>query len=130
MHGIGEIREATSFLEATLKTLTMSMETEFTSLLGCKMHDGRPSLYLGFVECDDDTLQREVFTVGSIGVMSFTAPRPNCEPEDTMRYEIMPGIPDYEYPGTLVALVGRRMDDTRDIPDSIIPRMDMKTQPA
>lgn len=125
-HGIGEIREATSVFEATLKTLTASMDASFVALPDSEHAEGRYTLYLAFVQCGDDELLREVYDVGTTGILSFEEPYPNCEPNG-WKYTIKPPIPEYEYPGNLVFLIRRRKDDNREIPDDHVPKLKMRT---
>lgn len=125
-HGIGEIREATSVLEATVKTPTASMDASFVALPDSEHMEGRYTLYLAFVQCRDDELLREVYDVGTTGIFSFEKPFPNCQPNG-WKYTIKPPIPEYEYLGNLVFLVRRRKGDNREILDDHVPKLKMRT---
>jgi len=48
-------------------------------------HAKRATLYLAFVQCDNDGLWQEVYNVGTTGVFSFEEPCPN---RDAQRLEV------------------------------------------
>ena len=124
--GIGEIREAASYLEATLETLETPMPASFVALPRTRK-EKHSAMYLAFLQRDDEELIREVFNVGNSGVLSFDKPKPGIEPSG-WRYTVKPPIPQCEYPGNLVLLIHRRKDDEREIRAEHVSKPKMRSQ--
>lgn len=85
--------------------------------------------YLAFAQYDDKELIRQVFRVGSSGIMSFEKLESHYQPT-SWRYTIKPPTPQYECPGNLLFLVRRAKEDTRDIFNNGMPKRAMKEMPV
>jgi len=85
--------------------------------------------YLAFAQYDDKELIRQVFRVGSSGIMSLEKLESHYQPT-SWRYTINPPTPQYECPGNLLFLVRRAKEDTRDIFNNGMPKRAMEEMPV
>jgi len=85
--------------------------------------------YLAFAQYDDKELSRQVFRVGSLGIMSFEKLESHYQPT-SWRYTIKSPTPQYECPGNLLFLVRRAKEDARDIFNNGMPKRAIKEMPV
>lgn len=93
------------------------MQASFVVMPGPKTPDGQPIMYLAFVQCDNEELIREVYTVAEIGTFCCAQIPRGVQPIG-WQYTIKPPLAPYDYPGNLIFQIKRAKEYKRELPVS------------
>ena len=122
------MRDSGHELRSVLKALDYPMTASFVVLPGSrKTEDGLPIDHLAFVQCESEELIRDIDPVSGTGVFCFEQPEANSQPSGWV-YTIKPPLPVFEYPGNLLFQIKRAFNDSRSLPVSPKPQVNMTQQ--
>ncbi|KAL9042205.1 MAG: hypothetical protein Q9180_000765 [Flavoplaca navasiana] len=131
--GYGAMRENEYQLLNIMKTLQQSMTASFVVFPEEANNAGAEVVlrekYIAFLTCNSEELVKAVYGQGTRGTLCFDKPDPDATTQPQgWSYHILPAIPNFEYNGNLVFLITRPEGDTRKLPCSRAPSMDMIEQ--